>query len=764
MDIHQTVSQMTLEEKAGLLSGLDFWHTKPVERLGVQSCMVSDGPHGLRKQDEKDDHLGVNDSIRAVCFPAGCATAASFDRDLLRTLGEAIGDACQHERLSVVLGPAVNIKRSPLCGRNFEYYSEDPYLAAEAAVGFIQGVQSRNVGTSVKHFAGNNQEHRRMSSNSVIDERTLREIYLPAFEAAVQRAKAWTVMCSYNRVNGVYASENRWLLTDLLRKEWGFDGYVMSDWGAVDDRVDGVAAGLDLEMPSSAGENDKLIVKAVREGRLSEELVDRSCERILTVNQRYLAHSAPETPWDKAAQHTLARGLAAECMVLLKNERGVLPINMGQKIAVIGKFAKQPRYQGGGSSHINTTQVTGAWELLGEWPNATYADGYDMETGGVDERLLAEAEAAARGADVAVVFVGLPDLYESEGYDRTHLRMPENQEKLVARVAAANPNTVVVLHNGAPLEMPWLGLVPAVLEAYLGGQAVGAATVDVLCGATNPCGRLPESFPLHLEDNPSYPWYGGEKDTVEYREGILVGYRWYDQKKMPVLFPFGHGLSYTTFRYGNLRLSAAEIQDTDELTVSVDVTNAGLVAGKEVVQLYVADRESTVLRPVRELKEFAKVFLTPGETKTVRFTLCKRAFAYWNITLHDWHVETGVFAIQIGRSSRDIVLEEEVRVLSTTALPEHVTLNSIFMDLMSDPPSAAILQPLMDKSSLNGDQDDAQGGQAAVEAISPEMQAAMFGYMPLRALLSFAGGKITYEDLSTAVEQLNRIRSVNPPR
>ncbi len=753
MDVKQVVSQMTLEEKAGLLSGADFWHTKAVERLGVERCMVSDGPHGLRKQDQSVDHLGVNEAIKAVCFPAGCATAASFDRDLLRTVGEAVGDACQHEKLSVVLGPAVNIKRSPLCGRNFEYYSEDPYLAGETAVGFIRGVQSRNVGTSVKHFACNSQEHRRMSSNSVVDERTLREIYLPAFEAAVKHADVWTVMCSYNRLNGTYACENRWLLTDLLRREWGFGGYVMSDWGAVDDRVDSVKAGLDLEMPASAGQNDRLVVKAVQEGRLSEELVDLCCERILTVNERYLQNARPDTPWDKEAQHALARRLAAECMVLLKNEGGLLPLNTERRIAVIGKFAKLPRFQGGGSSHINVTRFTGAWEIMEKWPHTTYADGYDIDDDEANEELLAQAEAAARAAEVAVVFAGLPDRYESEGYDRTHLRMPHAQEELIRRVAAANPNTVVVLHNGAPVEMPWIGHVPAVLEAYLGGQAVGGATADVLTGAVNPCGRLPETFPLHLEDNPSFPWYGGETDTVEYREGVFVGYRWYDKKNLPVLFPFGYGLSYTEFAYQNLRLSAESIRDTETVTVEVDVTNTGDKAGKEVVQLYVADRESTVIRPVRELKGFEKVALAPGETKTVRFALDKRAFAYWNTPIHDWHVESGAFGIQIGRSSRDIVLEKDVTVVSTVALPRRVTLNSIFTDLMADPESEKLLRPLIDSAMgiFRGEGDES----SQEEAVTPEMEQAMLGYMPLRALLSFADGKVTYEQLNETIDQLN---------
>ena len=754
MDIKATIAQMTLEEKAGMLSGLDFWHTKPVERLGIQSCMVSDGPHGLRKQDDSADHLGINDAIKAVCFPAGCATAASFDRDLLRTIGEAVGDACQHEKVAVVLGPAVNIKRSPLCGRNFEYFSEDPYLAGEAAVSLIDGVQSRNIGTSIKHFACNSQENRRMSSNSVVDERTLREIYLPAFEAAVKRSQPWTVMCSYNLVNGIYACENHWLLTELLRDEWGFHGYVMSDWGAVDDRIECVKAGLDLEMPSSSGENDKRIVAAVRANTLDEKLVDHCCERILTINQKYLDNAKPSTVWDKQAQHALARKLAAECMVLLKNEGNVLPLQKSAKVAIIGKFAKQPRFQGGGSSHINCTQITSAWDVLCSQPDISYADGYEIESNEPDEDLIAEAEIVAKNAEVAVIFAGLPDLFESEGYDRTHMRIPVCQEALIARVSKANSNTVVVLYNGSPIEMPWLGSVKAVLEAYLGGQNVGGATADVLYGDVNPSGRLPESFPLRLEDNPSFPWYGGETDRVEYREGVFVGYRWYDKKQLPVLFPFGYGLSYTDFTYRNLRLSQSEIKDTDTLTVQVEVTNTGKRVGKEVVQLYVAASSGTAIRPVRELKGFEKVSLAPGETNTVTFTLNKRAFAYWNTQLHDWHVETGTFGIQIGKSSRDIILETDVHVISTVELPTKITLNSIFLDLMADPKTLPLLQPLIEMmTEAFGSHTSA--GQQESDAISADMMKAMIGYSPIRSMLSFAGGRITYDELVDLVDTLN---------
>ena len=755
MDIRKLVSQMTLEEKAGLCSGDDFWHTKAVERLGIPRTMVSDGPHGLRKQDDAADHLGINDSIKAVCFPTACATAASFDPDMIREMGEAIGDSCQHEKVSVVLGPAVNIKRSPLCGRNFEYFSEDPYLAGRMATEIIRGIQSRNVGTSIKHFALNSQEHRRMSSSSDADERTIREIYFPAFEMAVKEAKPWTVMCSYNRINGVYASENPWLLTDVLRKEWGFEGYVVSDWGAVSDRPAGVAAGLDLEMPASGGVNDRKIVEAVRSGKLDEKLVDRACERILNIVFRYLENAKPDTPWDKEAQHAMAARIAAECMVLLKNEDDLLPLDREDEIAFIGEFAEKPRFQGGGSSHINCFRTTGALEAA-KGLKVTYARGYDVAADDAPEEMIAEAVAAARKAKAAVVFAGLPDAYESEGYDRSNMRMPACQNKLIEAVAEANPNTVVVLHNGAPVEMPWIGRVKAVLEAYLGGQAVGTAAVSVLFGDANPCGKLPETFPLKLEDNPSYLYYGGEGDTAEYREGVFVGYRYYDKKKMDVLFPFGHGLSYTTFEYSGLKLSAEKIRDTETLTAAVTVKNTGKRAGKAVVQLYVGDKESTPIRPVRELKGFAKVLLQPGESREIAFTLDKRAFAYWNKQIHDWHVETGVFTVEAGGSSRDLPLKAEVTVESTVELPRHYTPDSIFMDVMADPKAAPIMKDYMKMTMEIFGSEDGQGEtEAAKEAVSEDMTLAMMRYMPLRGALSFGGGADSSRLMEELLKKLN---------
>lgn len=752
--IRELVSKMTLEEKAAMCSGADFWHTEAVERLGIPASMVSDGPHGLRKQDDKADHLGVNESIKAVCFPAGCGTAASFNRELLKEMGEALGNECQAEGVSVILGPAVNIKRSPLCGRNFEYYSEDPCLATEIAGALVHGVQSKNVGTSIKHFLANNQETRRLSSDSRVDERTLHEIYLAAFEGAVTKEKPWTVMCSYNRINGTYAAENHKYLTEVLRDQWKFDGYVMSDWGAVNNRVADLKAGLDLEMPASGGTNDQLIVRAVQSGALEESVVDTAVERILNIVFRYEEHRDKTAVFDRDKDHELARKVAQETIVLLKNE-GVLPLEEKKQIAFIGKYVKKPRYQGGGSSHINSHKVTAAWDVIKDMPNISYAQGFVDDKDQTDEALLEEAVQTAAKADVAVIFAGLPDSFESEGYDRTHMRMPDCQNELIAKVAAVQPNTIVVLHNGSPVEMPWADQVKGIVEAYLGGQAVGGAVCDILFGKVNPSGRLPETFPKKLEDNPSYLSYIGEGDMVEYREGIFVGYRYYDKKKMDVLFPFGYGLSYTAFDYSNLRVDKKKFKDTDTVTVTVDVTNTGKMAGKEVVQLYVADKESTVIRPEKELRDFAKVELMPGETKTVSFTLGKRAFAYYNTTIHDWHVETGEFAIQIGRSSRDIVLQETVTVESTVKIPFVYTTDTTLGDVMKNPKAYEIVKSLFEKSLFDTDSAE-ERGEASSEAISDDMNEAMLIYTPLRGPVSF-GGEVSMEDIQKLVDQMNAL-------
>ena len=736
--IKELVAQMTLEEKAAMCSGADFWHTEAVERLGIPASMVSDGPHGLRKQNEEGDHLGINDSIKAVCFPAGCGTAASFNRELLTQMGETLGNECQAEGVSVILGPAVNIKRSPLCGRNFEYYSEDPLVASEMAGALIHGIQSKNVGTSIKHFLANNQETRRMSSDSRVDERTLHEIYLAAFEGAVKKEKPWTVMCSYNKINGTYAAQNHQYLTETLRDQWGFDGYVMSDWGAVNNRVEDLKAGLDLEMPGSNGANDKMIAGAVLSGELDESIVDEAVEHILNIVFRYEDNRDRSAVFDKDKDHEMARRVAEETIVLLKNE-DVLPLSDSQKVAFIGKYAKKPRYQGGGSSHINSHKITSA------------LDAEDR----TDEKLLAEAVEAARNADVAVIFAGLPDKFESEGFDRKHMAMPDCQNELIEKVAAVQPNTVVVLHNGSPVEMPWIGQVKGIVEAYLGGQAVGGAVCDILFGKVNPSAKLPETFPLRLEDNPSYLSYVGEGDMVEYREGIFVGYRYYDKKKMDVLFPFGYGLSYTTFAYSNLTVDKEQMKDTDTLRVTVDVTNTGDVTGKEVVQLYVADRESTAIRPVKELRDFAKVELAPGETKTVTFTLDQRAFAYYSVRIHDWHVETGAFDIMIGKSSRDIVLTKTVTVESTVKLPFVYTTDTTLGDVRKDPRAWELVNELF-KGGFFSDQPEGGESEAAGEAISDEMNNAMIEYLPLRGPISFTG-KVTMADVQVLVDKLNAL-------
>lgn len=755
MDVKKIISKMTLEEKASLCSGRDFWHTKAIKRLGVPEVMLSDGPHGLRKQDQTKENAGINESIKAVCFPAACAMAASFDRGLIYEVGKAIGDECQHENISTILGPAVNIKRSPLCGRNFEYFSEDPYLTTEMAASHIKGVQSKNIGTSIKHFLANNQEHRRMSSSSEIDERTLREIYLAAFEGAVKDAKPWTVMCSYNKINGTFASENKRFLTDILRNEWGFEGYVMSDWGAVNDRVKGIEAGLDLEMPGSNGLNDARIVQAVKEGRLDEKIVDKAVERVLNIINKYIENRKPDTKWDMEAHHNLAAKFAGECMVLLKNE-GILPLKKGSRIAFIGKFAEKPRYQGGGSSHVNSFKVESALSAVEGMADIMYAQGYEDDKDVVDEEMIRQAEEAAKKAKAAVIFAGLPDSFESEGYDRTHMRMPDCQNELIRRVAKVQPNTIVVLHNGSPVEMPWVDDVKGILETYLGGQGVGRACVDVLFGDVNPSGKLPETFPRKLQDNPSYLYYHGEGDRVEYREGVFVGYRYYDAKNMDVLFPFGFGLSYTTFDYSNLKLSSKEIKDTDKLTVTVDVTNIGDRAGKEIVELYVGEKNPKVIRPVKELRGFEKISLKPGETKTVRFTLNKRAFAYYDTKINDWYVESGDYEILIGKSSRDIVLKDTINVKASKMLPFKLTVNTTFGDLFERPEVARELKPLMDalKASMGGQGEDKEG--QGSEAITEDMNNAMLKYMPLRGILSFTNVNITYDKLEAMVDEINK--------
>lgn len=661
---HQNIiEKLTLEEKAGLCSGKDYWHFKGVERLGIEPIMVTDGPHGLRKQDPNGKKKGLSNSIPATCFPTAAATSCSWNTDLIYKMGEALGDECRKEKVSVLLGPGVNMKRSPLCGRNFEYFSEDPYLAGKLAASFINGVQSKGIGTSLKHFAANSQEARRMVIDEVVDERALREIYLTAFEIAVKESQPWTVMNAYNKINGTYCSQNRWLQQQVLRDEWGFKGLIVTDWGASVDRVEGVKYGTDVEMPTSGELNAKRIVEAVRNGSLDESDLDARVDNIIEILLRSAETLKEEYTCDMEANHRIARQIAGESAVLLKNEDDIFPVDKSKKIAVIGEMAEKPRYQGAGSSLINPTKLDNALECLKEAGyTVIYARGYDKSKDEISEELTAEAVAAAKQADTVLVFAGLTEDFESEGYDRTHMGMPKSHNALIEAVAAANPETAVVLSGGSCVEMPWLDKVKAVLNGSLGGQAGAGAIADIISGAVNPSGKLSETYPLSLEDNPTYGNYPGGRVLAEHKESVYIGYRYYDTAKKPVMFPFGYGLSYTSFQYSDLKLSSKKINDGDELTVTFKIKNTGSVDGAEIAQVYVKDVESTIFRPEKELKGFTKVFLKAGEEKEVSITLDRRAFAFYNVKVQDWTVESGDFEILVGASSADIRLSDKVNV------------------------------------------------------------------------------------------------------
>ncbi|GAA3908253.1 glycoside hydrolase family 3 C-terminal domain-containing protein [Microbacterium invictum] len=655
------ISELTLEEKASLTSGASFWYTKPVERAGIPSIMVTDGPHGLRKQRESGDHLGLGDSVPATCFPPAVGLGSSWDVDLAHRVGEALGAETSIENVGVLLGPGINIKRSPLCGRNFEYLSEDPIVSGVIGAAIVNGIQSQGVGTSLKHFAANNQELDRMRSSSDIDPRPLREIYLRGFQRVVEDAQPWTVMCSYNRINGVYASEDPWLLTQVLRDEWGFDGLVVSDWGAVNERVSGLAAGMDLEMPASGGVTDAQIVTAVQDGALDESVLDTAAGRVLDLVRKATAGAgAVAGPLDVDAHHALAREAAGRSIVLLKNDpvdgAPVLPIAKDSSIALIGEFAQTPRYQGAGSSMINPTRLDSALDGIRALATGavTYARGFSTALEVADDEVAAlrdEAVAAASIADVAVLFLGLPARLESEGYDRTDIDLPAAQLDLVDAVLAANPRAVVVLSNGGVVALPFTDRVPAIVEAWLLGQAGGTATADVLLGDVNPSGKLTETIPVRLEDSPAYLDFPGEFSHVRYGEGLFVGYRWYDARRLEVAYPFGHGLSYTTFAYGD---ASASVTGDGDIEVRVAVTNAGDRAGREVVQAYTSLPDGVVQRPVRELKAFASVSLDAGETGEVVLTVRRADLAYWDIRVDRWVVEGGQYLVDVAASSRDI--------------------------------------------------------------------------------------------------------------
>ena len=753
-NLPELIKKMSLEEKAALCTGAGPWTTTPVERLGIPEMTVSDGPHGVRRVKNVQDF--VSQSVPATCFPTAVSMASTWDVDLIREIGVAIAEECIALEVDVILGPGVNIKRTPLCGRNFEYYSEDPYLAGEMAVGFISGVQSKGVGTSLKHFAANNQEYQRSTINSEMDERTLMEIYLPAFEAAVKKAKPWTVMCSYNKLNGTFAAENHQLLTQILRDLWGYEGFVVSDWGAVHDRVEALQAGLDLEMPGPREKRVESVIDAVRSGDLDEEVLDQAVRRILEVVFRASETDQGGT-FDIAGHHALARRAAGEGMVLLKNN-GILPLKSPSHLAVIGHSAKEAYFQGGGSSHINPTQLDNPYvelqKVAGE-AELSFAEGYPGDES-FDQALIDEAVDNTKSADVALLYISLPATKESEGYDRPDLDLTTHQVALIKAVTAVQPNTVVILNSGAPVVMSeWIDGTAAVLEAWMMGQAGGGAIADVLYGRVNPSGKLAETFPMKLADTPAYINYPGENGVVRYGEGLYVGYRYYDAKEVPTLFPFGHGLSYTTFEYQNPRVSSPSFRDVDGLSVSVEVTNTGKLPGKEVVQVYVRDHQSKLARPLKELKGFVKVALEPGETKTVLIELDFRAFAYYHPAYDQWITEDGDFDILIGSSSADIRCTETVSLISTLELPSILNRDSTLGEWIEDPRGMEVLGPLFQQ--LREQMLDNFGGDDHSDIGMDPM-----GFMrdtPLPVLLHFFGGSFEKSPEEIVAELLAKVHS-----
>ncbi|MDM4762047.1 glycoside hydrolase family 3 C-terminal domain-containing protein [Galbitalea sp. SE-J8] len=736
--------RLSLDEKLELLDGADLWHTAAIARAGVPAIMLSDGPHGLRVQFDEADHLGVEGSEPAVCFPPAVAVASTWNRDVARAVGAALGDAARAAGVAVLLGPGINLKRSPLCGRNFEYYSEDPLLTGELAGALIDGVQSRGVGTAIKHFAANNQETERMSISVEADARTLRELYLAGFERAIRSARPWAVMCSYNRINGVFASEDPWLLTRVLRDEWGFDGLVVSDWGAVYRRDRALAAGLDLEMPSSSGAGAATLRRALDAGEIGLDAVDRGVERVLRLVDRVTdaASVDREPPIGVEAQRRVAHDAALEGAVLLKNERSALPIDpdQGGPVAVIGEFARTPRYQGAGSSQVASIRVDSALDalrgLVGR--ELRFAPGYGIGATGPDDALVAEAVEAATGADVAVLFLGLPPDDESESFDRSHLRLPDAQLALLERIAGLAARTVVVLSNGGVVEVePWQRHADAVLEGWLLGEAGGGALAELLVGVHSPSGRLAETIPIALADNPTVGNFPGELGTVRYGERLLVGYRWYDAHRMPVAYPFGHGLGYTDFAYEDLAVHV--VPGEDAVVVAVTVRNTGERVGSEVVQVYVSDPDAAVARPDQELTGFAKLELAPGEARRVRIELDERAFAYWHPSVDRWVVEGGAFEVRVGRSSRDIRLASTVSLEGERVSPP-LTLDSPAGDWWQHP----VLGPRV-RELVTG---------RYARLLADPAEAPLFRPIPLARMIRFPGFSLSEDDARALLAEL----------
>ena len=725
MSDYPSVNDLTLEEKAALTSGTNPWSLGNVAAKGLPNYTITDGPHGLRKA-QNTESMDVEENVPATCFPPAAGMACSWNPELVERVGEAMGEECIQEQVAVILGPGVNIKRNPLGGRCFEYWSEDPYLAGHTAVGIVKGVQSKGVGTSLKHFAANNQETDRLRISATISPRAMREIYLPAFEYIVKTAQPWTVMCSYNKINGVFSSQNRWLLTDVLRGEWGFKGIVMSDWGAVSDRVAALNAGLNLEMPPSNTDNQ--IVAAAKDGRIPATQLDEMAQGMIDlVAKARPAMSRDGYRYDVDAHNEVARQAAVESMVLLKNEDATLPVAKGAKIAVIGEFARTPRYQGAGSSLINPTKLTSFLDALEErGVAADFAPGFTLDDTAQDPALTEQAVTAAQQADVVLLFLGLPSAYESEGFDRTTLDIPAKQVEVLDAVAAANPNVAVVLSNGSVVSMPWRGRAKAILETWLLGQAGGAALADVIFGDEAPSGKLAQTIIDDVNDDPSAMNWPGEEGHVDYGEGVFVGYRYYDTFRKQVTYPFGYGLSYATFDVHDATVAKTGPRTAE---VTVTVTNTSDVAGAETVQVYVAPPKAKVARPVHELKGFAKVALEPGESKNVTIALDDRAFAYWSERFDDWHVEGGTYTVEVGVSSRDIVSRIDVEIDDDGKIM-NLDEWSTFGEWLDDPIGAPILQHVLDDM-----------GKEAGRPIIPDsaLMVMFLRSMPLRSLSVILG-------------------------
>ena len=688
------INQLTLEEKASLCSGENNWSSKAIERLEIPSLYMTDGPHGLRK--EADD--GFGNSKPATCFPTAACLASSWNIELLEKVGRAIGKECQAYDVQIILGPGANIKRSPLNGRNFEYFSEDPIVSGKMAAALINGVQSEGVGTSLKHFVANNQEFERMSINAEVDERALREIYLAGFEIAVKESQPDTMMCAYNKVNGEFASEHKYLLHDILKTEWKYEGIVMSDWSAVHHRPTGVEAGLHLEMPGNGGVNDKKIVKAVQDGTLSEERLDEIVGEWLNIILKLGKNKGKYASFDEKEHHKIAQEASAEGIVLLKNDDNILPLANGEKIAIIGQFAKTPRFQGSGSSLVLPTMSDNAYDELAKIigaENINFANGYNKEHL-TDDALLEEAAATAKNAEKAIIFIGLPEAFESEGTDRKHINLPESHNQLVDAVLKVQKNVIVVLFSGSPVAMPWKNEATAIMEGWLGGQGGGKAIAGTLTGQINPSGKLTETFPVRLEDSPSYLHFPGTPTTVRYGESVFVGYRHFDKKRVEPLFPFGHGLSYTSFEYSNITVNKNVFSDKETVKISVDIKNNGNVSGKEIVQLYVSDIDSTTIRPDKELKGFAKIALNANETKTIHFELNRRDFAFYDELTKSWKVEAGQFGILIGASSKDIRQSATIEMNEVHNKEPKLTRYSTCKEFIAHPIGKELVQPIYD--------------------------------------------------------------------